>query len=127
MEDQTTQKKEQTYEDKLVRDRDGMDFSMPDVEVVSNEPVEVEEPQQAGEEVKDYKTPSVLTAEGDESETSFATDWESESRKFQSMYDKQKADYDSLQQQVQSLEPLKQLQSVLEARPDIVQVMQERL
>ena len=127
MENQTTQKKEQTYEDKLARDRDGMDFSMPDVEVVSNEPVEVEEPQQAEEEVKDYKTPSVLTAEGDESETSFATDWESESRKFQSMYDKQKADYDSLQQQVQALEPLKQLQSVLEARPDIVQLMQERL
>ena len=43
------------------------------------------------------------------------------------MYDKQKAEYDSLQSQVNQLEPLKQLQNVLESRPDVVQAIQERL
>ena len=43
------------------------------------------------------------------------------------MYDKQKADYDSLQSQVQQMEPLKQLQNVLESRPDVVEAIQERL
>jgi len=43
------------------------------------------------------------------------------------MYDKQKAEYESLQGEVQTLEPLKQLQSVLESRPDVVQAIQERL
>jgi len=35
MEDQTTEKVGNTYEDKLVQDRKGIDISMPDVEVVS--------------------------------------------------------------------------------------------
>ena len=43
------------------------------------------------------------------------------------MYDRQKAEYDSLQKQVNSLEPLQQLQSVLESRPDVVQAIQEKL
>ena len=81
------------------------------------------EPQGEGFE----RTPSVISDEGNEEEVNYATDWENESRKFQSMYDKQKADYDSLQGQVQNLEPLKQLQSVLESRPDVVQAIQERL
>jgi len=122
MEDQTTQKKEQTYEDRLSRDNGGMEFSMPDVEVVSNEPTQTEEV-----EGSEAGKPTVITSEGDESEVEYGTDWEQESRKFQSMYDKQKADYDSLQSQVQSLEPLKQLQNVLESRPDVVQAIQERL
>ena len=40
MEDQTTEKVGNTYEDKLVQDRKGLDVTMPDVEVVSNEPQE---------------------------------------------------------------------------------------
>lgn len=122
MEDQTTQKKEQTYEDRLARDNGAMEFSMPDVEVVSNEPIQTEE-----SEISEGKKPTVITAEGDESQVEYGTDWEQESRKFQSMYDRQKAEYDSLQSQVQSLEPLKQLQNVLESRPDVVQAIQERL
>jgi hypothetical protein len=48
MEDQATEKVGNTYEDKLVQDRKGIEISMPDVEVVSNEPQEqiAEEPQQ---------------------------------------------------------------------------------
>ena len=126
MEDQTTEKKAgKTYEDKLADERQGIDISMPDVEIVSKEvPVDENmEPQGEGFE----RTPSVISDEGNEEEVNYATDWENESRKFQSMYDKQKADYDSLQGQVQNLEPLKQLQSVLESRPDVVQAIQERL
>ena len=126
MEDQTTEKKAgKTYEDKLADERQGIDISMPDVEIVSKEvPVDENmEPQGEGFE----RTPSVISDEGNEEEVNYATDWENESRKFQSMYDKQKADYDSLQGQVQQLEPLKQLQSVLESRPDVVQAIQERL
>ena len=40
---------------------------------------------------------------------------------------RQKSEYDSLQSQVQQMEPLKQLQNVLESRPDIVQTIQEKL
>ena len=126
MENQATEEKTgKTYEDKLADDRKGIDISMPDVEVVSKEvPVDENmEPQGAGVE----RVPSEITAEGSEEQIDYATDWENESRKFQSMYDKQKAEYDSLQGQVQQLEPLKQLQSVLESRPDVVQAIQERL
>ena len=125
MEDQKTEQVGKTYEDKLVEDRQGIDISMPDVEVVSKE-VSVDENMEAeGEGV--VRTPSVITDEGNEEQIDYGTDWENETRKFQSMYDKQKAEYDSLQSQVNQLEPLKQLQNVLESRPDVVQAIQERL
>ena len=112
MENQTTEKVGNTYEERLEQDRKGIDISMPDVEVVSNEPQEqvAKEPQQ-----EEYRAPSEITAEGNEEQIDYATDWEQESRKFQSMYDKQKADFDTLSSQIQ---PLQQLQSVLESRPD---------
>lgn len=126
MENQTTQEqKGKTYEDKLADDRKGLDISMPDVEVVSNESSVDENMKSQGEETK--RVPSEITAEGNEEQVEYATDWENETRKFQSMYDRQKAEYDSLQKQVNSLEPLKQLQSVLESRPDVVQAIQEKL
>ena len=124
MEDQATQSTEQTYEDRLSRDNDGMSMSMPDVEMVSNEsPQEIKEE----ESEQGHKKPSEITAEGDESQVDYGTDWEQETRKFQSMYDRQKADYASLEKQVESLEPLKQLQQVLESRPDVVQALQDKL
>ena len=125
MEDQKTEQVGKTYEDKLVEDRQGIDISMPDVEVVSKE-VSVDENMEAeGEGV--VRTPSVITDEGNEEQIDYGTDWENETKKFQSMYDKQKAEYDSLQSQVQQMEPLKQLQKVLESRPDVVEAIQERL
>ena len=126
MENQTTQEqKGKTYEDKLADDRKGLDIAMPDVEVVSKE-IPVDENMEAQSEGTD-RVPSEITAEGNEEKIEYATDWENETKKFQSMYDKQKSEYDSLQKQVNSLEPLKQLQSVLESRPDVVQAIQEKL
>ncbi len=126
MENQTTQEqKSKTYEDKLSDDRKGLDITMPDVEVVSKE-IPVDNNMEAQSQGID-KVPSEITAEGNEEQIEYATDWENETRKFQSMYDRQKAEYDSLQKQVNSLEPLQQLQSVLESRPDVVQAIQEKL
>jgi hypothetical protein len=126
MEDQTTEEKVgKTYEDKLAEERQGIDISMPDVEIVSKETPVDENMEAEGEGV--VRAPSVVTDEGNEEGVDYGTDWENETRKFQSMYDKQKAEYDSLQSQVQQLEPLKQLQTVLESRPDVVQAIQERL
>jgi len=126
MEDQTTEKKAgRTYEDKLAEEREGIDISMPDVEIVSKEHAVDENMEAQGEGLD--RAPSIIADEGNEEEVNYATDWENESRKFQSMYDKQKAEYESLQGEVQTLEPLKQLQSVLESRPDVVQAIQERL
>ena len=125
MEDQKTEQVGKTYEDKLVEDRQGIDISMPDVEVVSKE-VSVDENMEA-EGGGVVRTPSVITDEGNEEQIDYGTDWENETKKFQSMYDKQKAEYDSLQSQVQQMEPLKQLQNVLESRPDVVEAIQERL
>ena len=124
MEDQATQSTEQTYEDRLARDNEGMSISMPDVEMVSDE-----SPQDVKEEVDEqgHKKPTEIVAENDESQVDYGTDWEQETRKFQSMYDRQKADYASLEKQVESLEPLKQLQQVLESRPDVVQALQDKL
>ena len=98
---------------------------MPDVEIVSKETPVDENMEAEGEGV--IRTPSLVTDEGNEEGVDYGTDWENETRKFQSMYDKQKAEYDSLQSQVNQLEPLKQLQNVLESRPDVVQAIQERL
>jgi hypothetical protein len=126
MEDQTTEKKVgKTYEDKLAEERKGIDISMPDVEVVSKEQPVDENMEADGEAVT--RAPSEITAEGVEDEVDYGTDWEVESKKFQSMYDRQKSDFDALQSQVQQLEPLKQLQSVLESRPDIVKDIQRKL
>jgi hypothetical protein len=126
MEDQTTENKAgRTYEDKLAEEREGIDISMPDVEIVSKEHAVDENMEAQGEGLD--RAPSIIADEGNEEEVNYATDWENESRKFQSMYDKQKAEYESLQGEVQTLEPLKQLQSVLESRPDVVQAIQERL
>ena len=126
MEDQTTENKAgRTYEDKLAEEREGIDISMPDVEIVSKEHAVDENMEAEGEGV--VRTPSVITDEGNEEQIDYGTDWENETRKFQSMYDKQKAEYDSLQSQVNQLEPLKQLQNVLESRPDVVEAIQERL
>ena len=126
MEDQATEKKVgKTYEDKLAEEREGIDISMPDVEIVSKETPVDENMETEGEGVT--RAPSVITDEGNEEGVDYGTDWENETRKFQSMYDKQKAEYDSLQSQVNQLEPLKQLQNVLESRPDVVQAIQERL
>ena len=126
MEDQTTENKAgRTYEDKLAEEREGIDITMPDVEIVSKEHAVDENMEAQGEGLD--RAPSIIADEGNEEEVNYATDWENESRKFQSMYDKQKAEYESLQGEVQTLEPLKQLQSVLESRPDVVQAIQERL
>ena len=125
MEDQKTEQVGRTYEDKLVDERQGIDISMPDVEVVSKE-VSVDENTEANSE-EFIRKPSVISDEGNEGQVDYGTDWENETKKFQSMYDKQKADYDSLQSQVQQMEPLKQLQNVLESRPDVVEAIQERL
>jgi hypothetical protein len=126
MEDQTTENKAgRTYEDKLAEEREGIDITMPDVEIVSKEHAVDENMEAQGEGLD--RAPSIIANEGNEEEVNYATDWENESRKFQSMYDKQKAEYESLQGEVQTLEPLKQLQSVLESRPDVVQAIQERL
>tara|TARA_R110000823_G_scaffold253169_3_gene375709 strand:+ start:264 stop:1139 length:876 start_codon:yes stop_codon:yes gene_type:complete len=125
MEDQKTEQVGRTYEDKLVDERQGIDISMPDVEVVSKE-VSVDENMEANSE-EFIRKPSVISDEGNEGQVDYGTDWENETKKFQSMYDKQKADYDSLQSQVQQMEPLKQLQNVLESRPDVVEAIQERL
>jgi len=121
MEDQTTEQVGNTYEDRLEQDRTGIDISMPDVEVVSKEPQQQEA---VDNDQKDYRVPSEITAEGNQEEVNYATDWEQETRKFQSMYDKQKAEFDALNSQVQ---PLQQLQSVLESRPDVVESLQQQL
>jgi hypothetical protein len=121
MEDQTTEQVGNTYEDRLEQDRKGIDISMPDVEVVSKEPQQQEA---VDNDQKDYRVPSEITAEGNQEEVNYATDWEQETRKFQSMYDKQKAEFDALNSQVQ---PLQQLQSVLESRPDVVESLQQQL
>ena len=121
MEDQTTEQVGNTYEDRLEQDRKGIDISMPDVEVVSKEPQQQEA---VDNDQKDYRVPSEITAEGNQEEVNYATDWEQETRKFQSMYDKQKAEFDALNSQVQ---PLQQLQSVLESRPDVVESLQRQL
>ena len=121
MENQTTEQVGNTYEDRLEQDRKGIDISMPDVEVVSKEPQQQEA---VDNDQKDYRVPSEITAEGNQEEVNYATDWEQETRKFQSMYDKQKAEFDALNSQVQ---PLQQLQSVLESRPDVVESLQRQL
>ena len=51
-------------------------------------------------------------------------DWQNESKKFQSMYDRQSADYDKLKGQSAKYA---QLANMLESRPDVVQAMRDKL
>ena len=103
--------------------REGLEVSMPDVELAS----EIPSVQDGVIDEGNKKAPNLITKEGDESEVDFATDWENETRKFQSMYDKQKADYDRLQGDYQKLQPMSELQNVLESRPDVVEAIKEKL
>ena len=103
--------------------REGLDVSMPDVELAS----EIPSVQDSVIDEGNKRIPNLITKEGDESEVNFATDWEGETRKFQSMYDKQKADYEKLQGDYQNLKPMSELQQVLESRPDVVEAMRDKL
>ena len=103
--------------------REGLDVSMPDVELAS----EIPSVQDGVIDEGNKRAPNLITKEGDESEIDFATDWEGETRKFQSMYDKQKADYEKLQGDYQNLKPMSELQQVLESRPDVVEAMRDKL
>ncbi len=75
----------------------------------------------------DTKPPSVLTDEGNEGGVDYGTDWEAEAKKFQSMYDRQKSDYDALSGENESLSQVRELKNVLEQRPDIVDAIRDRL
>ena len=57
-------------------------------------------------------------------EVSEIVDWEAESKKFQSMYDKKTADYENLSKDAKELN---QLKSLLDGRPDVVEAMEEVL
>jgi len=103
--------------------REGLEASMPDVELAS----EIPSVQDSVIDEGNKRIPNLITKEGDESEVNLATDWEGETRKFQSMYDKQKADYEKLQGDYQNLKPMSELQQVLESRPDVVEAMRDKL
>ena len=103
--------------------REGLDTSMPDVELAS----ELPSVQDSVVDEGNKRPPNLITKEGDDSQVDYGTDWENETRKFQSMYDKQKADYDRLQGEYEKLQPMSELQSVLESRPDVVEAIRERL
>ena len=104
-------------------ERGGIDVSMPDVELAS----EVPSVQDAVVDEGNKRAPNLITKEGDESQVDYGTDWENETRKFQSMYDKQKADYDNLKAQYEDLAPMNDLRKVLDERPDVVEMMQNKL
>ena len=103
--------------------REALNVSMPDVELAS----EIPSVQDGVIDEGNKRAPNLITKEGDESEVNYATDWENETRKFQSMYDKQNADYQRLQTDYDKLQPMSELQQVLESRPDVVDAIKERL
>jgi hypothetical protein len=103
--------------------REGLATSMPDVELAS----EIPSVQDGVIDEGNRRAPNLITKEGDESEVNYATDWENETKKFQSMYDKQNADYQRLQTDYEKLQPMSELQQVLETRPDVVDAIKERL
>jgi len=103
--------------------REGLEASMPDVELAS----EIPSVQDSVIDEGNKRIPNLITKEGDESEVNLATDWEGETRKFQSMYDKQKADYEKLQGDYKNLQPMSELQQVLESRPDVVEAIRDKL
>ena len=106
-----------------VNTREGLDVSMPDVELASDVP----NVQDAVVNEANKRPPNLITKEGDESQIDYGTDWENETRKFQSMYDKQKADYESLKSQYEELAPMQDLRKVLDERPDVVELMRNKL
>lgn len=53
-----------------------------------------------------------------------SVDWETETKKFQSMYDKREAEFNKLQEDTK---PLQELRKVLEERPDVVEAMKAKL
>jgi len=106
-----------------VTTREGLDASMPDVELAS----ELPSVQDTVVEEGNKRPPSLITKEGDDGQIDYGTDWENETRKFQSMYDKQKADYDRLQGDYKKLQPMSELQDVLESRPDVVEAIRDKL
>ena len=106
-----------------VTTREGLDVSMPDVELASELPSVQDSVISEG----NSRPPNLITKEGDEGQIDYGTDWENETRKFQSMYDKQKADYESLQSEYQQLAPMSELQKVLESRPDVVEAIRDKL
>jgi hypothetical protein len=103
--------------------REGLAMSMQDVELAS----EIPSVQDGVIDEGNRRAPNLITKEGDESEVNYATDWENETKKFQSMYDKQNADYQRLQTDYEKLQPMSELQQVLETRPDVVDAIKERL
>ena len=106
-----------------VNTREGLDVSMPDVELASDVP----NVQDAVVNEANKRPPNLITKEGDESQIDYGTDWENETRKFQSMYDKQKSDYESLKSQYEELAPMQDLRKVLDERPDVVELMRNKL
>tara|TARA_R100000315_G_scaffold61133_1_gene39015 strand:- start:524 stop:1396 length:873 start_codon:yes stop_codon:yes gene_type:complete len=106
-----------------VNTREGLDVSMPDVELASDVP----NVQDAVVNEANKRAPNLITKEGDESQIDYGTDWENETRKFQSMYDKQKSDYESLKSQYEELAPMQDLRKVLDERPDVVELMRNKL
>lgn len=110
----------QSYEEALSSDNPNERVQLANVdEFASDVPSE--------ELTPDNKPPSVLTDEGNEGGVDYGTDWEAEAKKFQSMYDKQKSEYDALSGQAEDLSQLRELKSVLEQRPDVVDAIRERL
>jgi len=103
--------------------RDGLNVSMPDVELAS----EVTSVQDVVINEGNSRPPNLIVKEGDEGQIDYGTDWENETRKFQSMYDKQKADYEKLQGEYKNLQPMSELQQVLESRPDVVEAIRDKL
>ena len=106
-----------------VNTREGLDVSMPDVELASDVP---NVPDAVINEAN-KRAPNLITKEGDDSQIDYGTDWENETRKFQSMYDKQKADYESLKSEYDDLSPMQDLRKVLDERPDVVELMRNKL
>ena len=103
--------------------REGLDASMPDVQLAS----ELPSVQDAVVDEGNKRSPNLITKEGDSGQIDYGTDWENETRKFQSMYDKQKADYQKLESDYQNLQPMSELQQILESRPDVVEAMRDKL
>ena len=103
--------------------REGLQVSMSDVELAS----EIPSVQDGVIDEGNKRAPNLITKEGDESEVNYATDWENETKKFQSMYDKQNSDYQKLQSDYKKLQPTSELQQVLESRPDVVEAIKQKL
>ena len=103
--------------------REGLDASMPDVQLAS----ELPSVQDAVVDEGNKRSPNLITKEGDSGQIDYGTDWENETRKFQSMYDRQKADYEKLQGDYKTLQPMSELQQILESRPDVVEAMRDKL